>query len=334
MCLALHGTSRGFLRSRGNLVNIRMSSHKILVVEDHEAFCGLIISIVQKADLHVVGQASDGLEAIQKAEELRPDLILLDIGLPNLNGIEVARRLRKTSPHIKILFVSQESSFEIVQETLDLGALGYVHKSQVQTDLVLAIKSVLDGRQFVSSAAKRAEPKEITNARAPRFHEILAYSDEADLLESFTRFIGTALRAGNPAMVVATEPHWGNIVQRLAKEGLPIRAALQDGTCIWLDSANTPDPVRFLSSIKDLVEVASDAARAGGRRVALCGELAGRMWTEGRIDEAFQLEQTCNDLVKLYDVDILCAYPVDTDSERTTPMFQKMCAEHSAVRSK
>ena len=298
LCLALHDTSRGSLCVREKMVNIRMSSFKVLVVEDHEAFCGLIISIVQKADFQVVGKASDGLEAIQKAEELQPDLILLDIGLPNLNGIEVARRLRKTAPHIKILFVSQESSIEIVQETLDLGALGYVHKSQVQSDLVLAIESVLDGRQFVSSAAKRAELSESAKARTPRFHEMLAYSDDADLLESFTRFIAAALRAGNPTMVVATEPHWGNIFQRLAKEGVAIHAALQEGTCIWLDSADTPDPVRLLSSIKDLVEVASDAARAGDRRVAICGELAGRMWAEGRVDVAFQFEQACNDLVK------------------------------------
>lgn len=142
------------MQPRGNMVKIKMP-FKVLVVEDHEPFSRLICSIVQKADLQLVGQASDGMEALQKTEELRPDLILLDIGLPKLNGIETARRLRKTSPHVKILFVSQESSADIVQETLDLGAMGYVHKSRVQSDLSLAMESVLAGKQFVSGGTKR-----------------------------------------------------------------------------------------------------------------------------------------------------------------------------------
>lgn len=94
----------------------------------------------------------DGLEAVQKAEELRPDLILLDIGLPTLNGIEVARRIRKLSPESKIIFVSQESSADVVQAALALGAQGYVVKAQAATDLVAAVEAVLAGKTFVSGS--------------------------------------------------------------------------------------------------------------------------------------------------------------------------------------
>ena len=86
---------------------LRVASVRVVVVEDHEQFRRFICSMLGKAhDLQVVGIVSDGLAAVQKAEELQPDLILLDIGLPNLNGIEAARRIRKISPQSKILFVS------------------------------------------------------------------------------------------------------------------------------------------------------------------------------------------------------------------------------------
>jgi len=96
-----------------------MSSFRVLVVEDSEPFRRFICSTLGKrTDLLIVGEVSDGLEAVQKAEELHPNLILLDVGLPSMNGIEAARRIRKLSPESKILFVSQESSADVVQGAL------------------------------------------------------------------------------------------------------------------------------------------------------------------------------------------------------------------------
>ena len=97
-----------------------------------------------------IDQAADGLEAVQKAELLAPDLVLLDIGLPTLNGIEAARQIRKIVPKSKIIFVSQESSCEVVHEALDFGAWGYVLKARAATDLLAAVDAVLEGRHFLS----------------------------------------------------------------------------------------------------------------------------------------------------------------------------------------
>ena len=109
---------------------LETSTVRVLVVEDYEPFRRFVCSTLRKSlDLQIVGEASDGLEAVQKAEELKPDLIVLDIGLPSLNGIEAARRIRKAAPQSKIIFVSQESSADVVQEALALGALGYVVKA-------------------------------------------------------------------------------------------------------------------------------------------------------------------------------------------------------------
>jgi DNA-binding NarL/FixJ family response regulator len=125
---------------------------RVLVVEDSEPFLRFILSTLKKrSDLQIVGQTSDGQEAINMAEQLRPDLIVLDIGLPTLNGIEAARRIRKFSPRSKILFVSQESSADIVREAICLGALGYVLKSHAGRELLAAAEAVCQDKLFLGS---------------------------------------------------------------------------------------------------------------------------------------------------------------------------------------
>jgi CheY-like chemotaxis protein len=102
--------------------------------------------------LQVIGEASDGSEAVQKAEELQPNLIMLDLGLPTLNGIEAARQILKLVPKVNIIFLTQESSDDVVQEALNLGALGYVVKAHAGSELLAAVEAVCKGRQFVGSA--------------------------------------------------------------------------------------------------------------------------------------------------------------------------------------
>ncbi len=133
----------------------RVSRIRILVVEDNEPFREFIYSILGKsAELQIIGEASDGLEAVHKAEELQPDLILLDIGLPSLNGIEAARRICKLAPKSKIVFLSQESSPEIVRAALSLGVMGYVAKPKAGSDLLVAVETVVQGKPFVSAGLK------------------------------------------------------------------------------------------------------------------------------------------------------------------------------------
>jgi DNA-binding NarL/FixJ family response regulator len=129
-----------------------MSSIRILVVEDFAPFRQFIHStLAERPDLQVVCEVADGLEAVQKADVLKPDLILLDIGLPTLNGIEVAQRLRILAPASKIIFVTQESSADVVQEALSLGAWGYVVKARAGRDLLAAVEAVISEKCFVST---------------------------------------------------------------------------------------------------------------------------------------------------------------------------------------
>ncbi|HYT21799.1 MAG TPA: response regulator transcription factor [Candidatus Polarisedimenticolia bacterium] len=129
----------------------RATPARVLVVEDFEPFRRFVLStLASMPDLQVVGEVSDGMDAVRKAAELQPDLILMDIGLPSLNGIEAARQIRKLDPEPKIIFLSQESSADVVQEALSLGAQGYVVKAMAAGKLLTAVEAVLQGETFVS----------------------------------------------------------------------------------------------------------------------------------------------------------------------------------------
>jgi DNA-binding NarL/FixJ family response regulator len=124
---------------------------RVLVVEDYEPMRQTVRANLQKRrNLRVIWEASDGLEAVQKAIELKPDLMLMDIGLPYLNGIEAARQIRELVPDAKIIFLTQESADEVVEEAFSLGAQGYVVKIKAGIDLLPAIDAVISGGQFVS----------------------------------------------------------------------------------------------------------------------------------------------------------------------------------------
>jgi CheY-like chemotaxis protein len=295
----------------------------------------------KRPEFQIVGQASDGLEAIQKAAMLQPDLVLLDIGLPKLNGLRAAEQIRRLAPRSKILFLSQEFSLDVVQHALDLGALGYLHKTRAG-ELLLAIDSVLAGRQYVSTDLEIREFDRPASIQARDRHEVGFYSDNQNFLANVSDFIAAALKAGNPAIVMATESHRDGLIQNLKDDGVEIDKAVQQGIYISLDAAkmlsgvmvgDLPDSVRFLEGLSNLIEIASGAATTRNRRIAIFGECCGLMWAQGNTNAAIQLERIGNELIKTHNIEILCAYPLDV-LQRAEPRsaFATICEEHSAVR--
>jgi DNA-binding NarL/FixJ family response regulator len=124
----------------------------VLVADDFEPWRAFACSELRKCDgAYFVQQTADGLETVQKAHELQPDLILLDISLPKMHGIEAARQIRSECPKSKILFVSEDRSLDIVREALSTGARGYVVKSD-GSELLAAVDAVRQGHFFVSKS--------------------------------------------------------------------------------------------------------------------------------------------------------------------------------------
>lgn len=312
---------------------------------------------------HIVCEVSNGIEAVNRAKELKPDIILLDIGLPHINGIEAARQISKIAPGSKILFLSAFDSQDVVEEALGTGASGYVAKLDA-AELVRAVEAVLQGERFVSSRLKaglREEAKsshtsdkpannehhasraaEWAEAEFARCHEVLFYASDAVFLESVTQFIGSALKFGNGAIVFATKPHRDMLIEKLSAQGVGVDALLQQGTYVSLDVENTlsafmindwPDERRFFESFRNLIEAATKAAKAKHPRVAIFGEAVALLWEQGKRKAAIRLEQLGNDLAETRKVDILCAYPCSLCIQPDKDWFEAICAEHSAVHS-
>ena len=337
------------------------------MVDDFAAWRDFVIAKLRgNPSFQFIGVASDGLEAVLKSEELKPDLILLDVGLPRLNGIEAARRIRKVAPESKILFLSQELDVDMVQAALSAGGYGYVLKSDAGSELFAAVEPVMSGNKFVSRKLKgnglaevvdsqAAEPlcreEAIASPAAPllvrrevdRCHEAQFCSDDSLFLFGWTRFISAALRAGKAVIVIGTESHRDSLLERLETDGLDIRAAISEGRYVALDSADTiskfmvndmPDPVRFLKVVGDLISAASKRAKAMHLRVAACGECAPILWVEGKADAAIRVEELTNEIARTYDVDILCGYLLERlRCEEDIYTFRRICQEHSAVHS-
>jgi DNA-binding NarL/FixJ family response regulator len=334
---------------------------RIFIVDDYEPFRRFVRSTLgTRQDLQVIGEASDGLEAVRKAQELQPDLIVLDIGLPTLNGIEVARRIRELCPNCKILVMSQEASPDVAQEAFRLGAMGYVVKGYAGGELLASVEAVCQGKQFVSKglsghhwtgAQVHDQPfrQEVLPSLVPgraeiaHRHEVQFYVDDEAFLSGLTGFIEAGLNAGNPVIAVATELHRKSLLQRLQARGVDGVAAMEQGFYLSLDVdqalstfmvGDLPDPVRFLKVFGDVLSSAAKMATGELPRVAACGEFAPTLWARGKAEAAVQVEHLTDEIAKTCNVDILCGYVLNSfQREQENYIYEKICAEHSAVCS-
>jgi len=300
---------------------------QILIVDGFKPFRGVVSSLLrQRVEFYLIREASDGVEGLEKASKLAPDLLLLDVELSSLNGIEVARRVRDAVPAITIIFLTLESSHEVVEAAFKAGASGYVNKLSAYDDLQPAIDATLAGKRFISPSLGF---KDRTDAPVRHHHEIVFCSDDEAILNSLTDYVSAAINSNDGAIACLTEVHQRSLLERLHAQGVDIDGAIQRGTYISADAAEKPD----LHQLREAIRAVRHAATNAGKkhpRVAVCGERAGRLWAEGKVDEALTLEHLCSELAKGDDVDILCQYP-SLQAHEDDPALKIIYAEHSTI---
>jgi len=332
---------------------------RVLLVEDYQQFRHFLSSTIQAKlgwnDIHEVG---DGLDAVRKAKELQPQLVLLDIGLPKLNGIAVAREIKKVSPDSNILFVSQEGSPDVVEEALKTGAEGYLCKMDAGGELLAAIETVLRGERYVSKSltspggssvrfplteTAMVGPEQL-QINIPHHHEVAFYSDDQSLLEGFALFAATALKRSKAAIVLATERHREALLAMLQASGVDLTAAIEQGRYLPLDPAETlssfmvdglPDPVRFHKAAVDLIVKTAQSVGGDTSRVTACGECAPTLWQQGNAEAAIRVERLWDEIGKAYGVQIFCGYLLASfQGGIGSFVFERICKVHSAVLSR
>ena len=318
---------------------------RILLVDDYERRRRFLSKALQvESQLQIIGQVSDGLEAVQQADQLQPDLILLDIGLPKLNGIEAARRIRKVSPSSKILFVSENRSPDIAEEALSTGAGGYVLKSDAASELLRAVQAVLKGDRFVSVSLLGQDSSLPMNDHAAAItysHEVAFYAGDNSLVDGYALFIESALKNGDAVIIVVTESHRASLLRRLKADAVDVATSIEQGRYIPLDAAETlsqlivndmPDAARCAELVGDLIVRAAKGVGGASDRVVVCGEMAPTLLSTGNREGAISLERLWDKVTKDNGLHSLCGYLSSAFPHRENdPVFQRICAEHSAV---
>ena len=309
----------------------------MLVVEDHKPFRRVICELLQqRADLLIVGEAADGLDAIRQAEALRPDVVMLDIGLPMLSGIEVAGRIRARVPDAKLMFVTNESSLEVVEQAFRRGAHGYVYKPRVQRDVLPVLEAIIRGGRFVSGGLERIAQGD---SLASHHHDVVFCSSDAVLVGAFSRFIAGNLRKGNAVVAVVTAAHERRLQSSLEASHVDVALAIRQQRYLPVNVSELlakatvngcPDPLRYLDAAGNLLTDVTRRATDDHARVAACGEGTSIFWSHGHVEAAIQLEHLWDEIAMRRQMDILCAYPLAARDESVAAV-RRLCAEHTAV---
>ncbi len=299
-------------------------SYTVLVVDDFEPWRRHVASALgESSRWRIVGEAADGPDAIEKAADLRPDLILLDVGLPTLNGIEAARRILAHDPNLRILFVSEHQSWEIAEAALSTGARGYICKSDSGRELSPAMDAVVDGRRFVAArfGGRVVERTARYSALKSRRHEAVFYSSDEQLTGEWTSIAEDALNAGATFIVIGFESHRSDLQARLEARGVNVARAVSDGRYVSLGVAEATskwmvdgllDERRFWTAATSVMLAAARASTAEQRQVVACGECAPSLCTQGDAEAAVRLEQLWDEVATTYNLDVFCGYASDS----------------------
>jgi CheY-like chemotaxis protein len=307
---------------------------RVVVADDHVRVLESVSSLIE-SDFTVVAAASDGQRALEASQRLDPDIVLLDITMPRLSGLQVARELKRTGSRARIVFLTMHPTDDYIEAALGAGAHGYVLKTRIQPDLVCALNHVLCGQVFMPNLAAMSLATGGGGGHAVYFHR-----DGGAFLDELSGFVGTTLRRGEPFVLFATEAMRHGIARRLKTQGVDLDESADRGQYQAIDASAFlsatmrnawPDAECIGASLERLERFRRSAEDGVRSRVTILGDLT-TLWRGQPQEAAFELERLWDSLTTDLPFFTVCAYADDCFAAKGSPSpHATVCAAHALV---
>jgi DNA-binding NarL/FixJ family response regulator len=307
---------------------------RILLVDDHRAFLEQVSQHLDRV-FDIVGLASDGHEALYLARRLTPDLVVLDVAMPGLNGFQTLEQLRRHAPDTRAVFLTMHRDDEFVAAAINAGAFGYVLKSRISVDLIPAISHALVRRLFLPSLAA------LSMIRGSR-HAVHFHANDTDYLDGVCELVAATLRSGEKLVMAASEATRTGVAQRLRARHIDVALLSQRGQYLEHDSAlalswvmndGRPDEERLRESMQTLERWRSNVPH-GSRpsQLTIIGDISASLCLSGDFGAALEMERIWNDLSGPLPFLTVCIYPIECFNQPAVrDRLPQICAAHSAV---
>jgi len=308
---------------------------RVLLADDHVRFLESV-SRVLAAKFDVVAIAGDGREALDLAGRLRPDVVVLDIAMPDLNGFQTLEQLRREDPETRVVFLTMHQDDEFVAAAIHAGAHGYVLKSRVHSDLIGAIDHALAGRLFVPSLTSLST---VAGSR----HTVQFHTGDSHYLDEVSHMVEATLRSGEPVVIVTSEATRNGVAQRLEARQMNLALLAERGQYIAQDSGlalsqvmngGRPDKERLAEMIHSLDRLRLSGPHGPRDRLTLFGDMTVALCRKGDFEAALDLERIWDELTRGLPFFTVCSYPIDCfEHADARNQLSNVCAQHSAITS-
>ena len=316
---------------------------RILIVDDHEVVRRGVRSLLSaRTEWSVCGEAEDGLEAIEKAKRLQPDIVLMDITMSRMDGVQATKVIRQEVPEAKVILISQNDPSVGRMQAADADARDFVAKIDLPRDLLSTIDRVVgQGKQKIGGRVNQDMQNEpwcrLLDDAAPQNHIVQLYQDEKFLSRAVCRFAVSAINHGEGVILVPTSGHWNALRPRLEAEGVDVKAAQSCGQLTVIDADqllpnfmrnSMPDGPLFLGLAGETIT----RARGGDRftKVRWWGEMVNVLWERGDVAASMGLEDLFHKLAHDRDIAIFCSFLMDNfDGDVHARMLPRLGQNHS-----
>jgi DNA-binding response OmpR family regulator len=306
----------------------------VLLVDDHRDVLKSVSRVVAH-DFDVVGLATDGREALDAVHKLDPDLVVLDITLPGLDGFQTAREFARRGSRARVLFLSMHETEEFVTEGFRSGGRGYVLKRRVHQDLVRAIQSVVAGQLFAPTLKSLYQ---LTTDEGR--HTVQFYDDDEMLIDGLSRFLAMALRCGDAVSVVMREHIRAGVADILDAQGWRVSDGGAHGRYQAFDAADAlssimrggvPDADLLAKVVDGMERTRLSVVEGPARRHTIVGEMSTPLFVKGDAEAGMEVERLWSQVTRSLPFLTLCCHPAPHFEAQPAELFSELCGEHWAV---